>query len=59
MLVLARRVNEKIMIGGGQIVITVIDVLPSGKVRLGISAPPDMIVDREEVHQARERGKRE
>ena len=49
MLVLARRENEKIMINGGEIVITVIEVQHCGKVRLGIEAPREMPVDRLEL----------
>lgn len=48
MLVLARRWDERIMIGD-DIVITVIS-LNSEKVRLGISAPRGIRVDREEVY---------
>lgn len=47
MLVLTRRENESIMIGDN-IVITIIEV-DRGKVRVGISAPKDVRVDREEV----------
>jgi carbon storage regulator len=52
MLVLARYVNERIMIGD-DIVITITDVNPlSGKVKVGIEAPNDIRVDREEVRLA-------
>lgn len=47
MLVLTRKVNEKIVIGGG-IVVTVTKV-QDGRVRIGIEAPPGVRIDREEV----------
>jgi carbon storage regulator len=51
MLVLTRKVGEVIVIGGG-IRIKVVGLL-SGKVRLGIDAPGDVAVDRQEVHDRR------
>ena len=50
MLVLSRKVGERILIGDN-IAITVVR-LASGGVRLGIEAPPDMPVVREELAQA-------
>ncbi len=50
MLVLSRRKDEKIVIGD-DITIMVIDVR-GDKVRLGIEAPPEVTVHREEVYQA-------
>lgn len=50
MLVLSRKKDEKIVIGGN-IVITVIDVR-GDKVRLGIEAPADVPVHRQEVYDA-------
>lgn len=47
MLVLTRRVNERIMIGDN-IVVTVLEVR-GDQVRLGIDAPRDVKVFREEV----------
>lgn len=47
MLVLTRRVNEKILIGDN-IVVTVLEVR-GDQVRLGIDAPRDVKVFREEV----------
>jgi carbon storage regulator len=47
MLVLTRRVGESVVIEGG-IRVTVV-ALQGHKVRLGISAPPSVRVDREEV----------
>jgi carbon storage regulator len=47
MLVLTRKVGETIIIGGGiRVTVTAID---GNKVRLGIEAPPEVRVDREEV----------
>ena len=50
MLVLSRRKDERIVIGGS-IVITVIEV-KGDKVRLGIEAPKEVSVHRHEVHAA-------
>ena len=47
MLVLSRKLGEKIFIGDN-ICITVVDI-DRGKIRLGIEAPPDVAVYREEV----------
>jgi carbon storage regulator len=47
MLVLSRKLGEKIVIGGS-IEITVVG-LDRGKVRIGISAPPEVTVHRKEV----------
>lgn len=52
MLVLTREAGERIVIDGGRIVI---EVLSAGKVRLGVTAPIHVSVDREEVHQAKQR----
>ncbi len=52
MLVLARRVNERIIIAG-DIVITVLEVGRSGQVRLGITAPSTVEIHREEVLERR------
>lgn len=52
MLVLTRHVDEKIMIGD-DITIMVTDINPrTGKVRIGIEAPQDLPVHREEVYRA-------
>jgi carbon storage regulator len=47
MLVLSRKVGERILIGD-QIKVTVVR-LATGGVRLGIEAPPEMVVVREEL----------
>ena len=50
MLVLSRKTGEKIVIGDN-IAITVVEV-KGGKVRIGIEAPADVPVHREEVFKA-------
>lgn len=49
MLILTRRVNEAVMIGDG-ITVTVLGI-KGGQVRLGINAPRDVAVHREEIFQ--------
>ena len=53
MLVLSRHRDESIMIGD-DIVITIVDI-KGDKVRLGIQAPKDVPIHREEVYQAIQR----
>jgi len=48
MLVLTRRQGESIIIGEG-IKLTIVSVGP-GRVKIGIVAPPNVRVDREEIH---------
>ncbi len=49
MLVLTRRMNESIWIGD-DIIVTIVGIKEStGQVRIGISAPKDVRIDREEV----------
>jgi carbon storage regulator len=48
MLILTRRVGETVMIGG-EITVTVLDV-KRNQVRLGIQAPKEIPVHREEVY---------
>jgi carbon storage regulator len=48
MLVLTRRTGESIIIGEG-IKLTVVSVGP-GRVKIGIVAPPNVRIDREEIH---------
>lgn len=50
MLVLSRNKDESIMIGD-DVVITVVDIR-EGKVRIGIEAPSDIPVHRQEVYDA-------
>jgi carbon storage regulator len=52
MLVLTRRLGEEIVIDGN-IRVSVVAVGPN-KVRIGVTAPPYVTVDRMEVHQRRE-----
>ncbi len=53
MLVLARHHNEAIIVGHGprKVRVLVVDIR-GDKIKLGIEAPPDMPVHREEVHQS-------
>ena len=54
MLVLSRKVGQKILIGD-DIEILVVDIRGhAGRVRLGIQAPPIVSVDRAEVRRAKE-----
>lgn len=52
MLVLTRKANERILIGD-DITVEVIE-LGSGKVRLGIVAPREVEVDREETRESKD-----
>jgi len=56
MLVLARKTDERIYIGEN-ITITVVEIR-GDTVRLGIAAPREVPVDREEVLYRKERGER-
>lgn len=56
MLVLTRRKNESIVINGN-IVITVLSI-EGDKVHFRITAPRDVSIDRNEVHERREDEKR-
>jgi carbon storage regulator len=51
MLVLTRKVGEVVVIDGC-ITVTVVSV-DGNKIRLGITAPPEIRIDREEVHRRR------
>ena len=61
MLILTRGIGQSIIIDEGKIKITVVDFgrNPDGgrRVRIGIEAPKEIRVDREEVHELREREK--
>jgi carbon storage regulator len=52
MLVLTRRPGEEIIIGG-VIRLTVVSV-KGDRIRLGIDAPPSIVVDRQEIHERRQ-----
>lgn len=49
MLVLTRSVGERLIIGDGEITLTILDVR-GNQVRLGIDAPKDISVHREEIY---------
>jgi carbon storage regulator len=53
MLVLTRRLGEEVIIDNN-IRVTIVDVGPN-KVRIGISAPSDITVDRAEVHSLKQK----
>ena len=53
MLVLSRRLNQAIVIAG-EVRVTVLAITP-GRVELGVEAPRQVMVDREEIHLRRER----
>lgn len=53
MLVLSRQLDESIMIGD-DIVITLVDIR-GDKIRLGIAAPPNIPIHRQEVYEAIQR----
>lgn len=55
MLVLGRTKDESIMIGD-DVEVKIVDV-QGGKVRLGITAPASVVVNRKEVHLAIKQGK--
>ena len=52
MLVLSRRLNQSIVIGG-EVRVTVLAISPS-RVELGVEAPRQITVDREEIHLRRQ-----
>jgi carbon storage regulator len=52
MLVLSRKVGERILVGD-QVTVTVVRIA-NGAVRIGIEAPPEMAVIREELQQRME-----
>jgi carbon storage regulator len=56
MLVLSRKIDEKIVIGD-EVVVRVIEIR-GDKVRLGIEAPPDVEIDREEVRASKDAERR-
>lgn len=53
MLVLSRKKNESIMIGDN-IKVFIVDVI-GDKVRIGIEAPKDVVVDRKEIYDLKRR----
>ncbi len=57
MLILSRKLNERIIIAKGQITIQVVRI-EKNCVKLGIQAPPEVPVHREEIQQAIQNGTR-
>ncbi len=58
MLVLSRAIGESIIIDNGRIKVTV-NEYRDGLVRLGFEADPSIVIDRLEVHEAKQRDKQE
>lgn len=54
MLVLTRKINEKIIVGG-DIVITLVSI-NENQVRIGIDAPHNISIDREEIWERKRNG---
>ena len=52
MLVLSRRLNQAIVIAG-QVRVTVLAITPN-RVEIGVDAPSQVVVDREEIHLRRQ-----
>lgn len=50
MLVLNRKIGEKVIIAEGEIVIQVVEVR-GDRVKLGFEADPSIPIDREEIHK--------
>jgi carbon storage regulator len=48
MLVLTRRVGEEIIIAGS--IRVTVSAIKGDKVRIGVTAPPNVRIDREEIH---------
>lgn len=57
MLVLSRNIHEKILIGD-DIIVVVVGIRSDGRVKLGIEAPDDVAIDREEVRRSKDRDER-
>ena len=53
MLILERGIGQSILIGGRTVTVKVLDAR-GGRVRLGITAPREVSVDREEIYQRKE-----
>lgn len=52
MLVLSRRLKQAIVIGG-EVRVTILAITPS-RVEIGVEAPREIMVDREEIHLRRQ-----
>lgn len=55
MLILTRRPGETIMIGGKEVTVTVLSI-KGNQVRVGVNAPKDVPVHREEIYERVRRG---
>lgn len=49
MLILTREIGEQLVIGDGQVTVTVMEIT-GNQIRLGIVAPRDVAVNRQEIH---------
>lgn len=58
MLVLGRRVGKSIIIGNDEIKITVLGIEDDGQIRIGIDAPDDVVILREEIFKKTKRNLR-
>jgi len=53
MLVLTRKVGEALVLGDGEVIVRVVGISSGGsKVRIGIEAPDELPVHRQEVYEA-------
>lgn len=61
MLVLSRFKSDEVVIevGDVQIVVMVVEARSDGKVRLGFTAPPEVVINRREVFDAIQRERKE
>jgi len=57
MLVLTRRISESLVMGDGEVIITVLGV-KGNQVRIGIQAPENTQVDREELYLRKQQDKK-
>jgi carbon storage regulator len=57
MLILTRKVGETIMIGD-EVTVTIVGINTGNQVRVGINAPKNVAVNREEVHERIQREQR-
>lgn len=58
MLILTRRVGETLMIGE-EVSVTVLGIIKGNQVRIGVNAPKDVSVHREEIYERIQREKQE
>jgi carbon storage regulator len=50
MLILSRKIGESIIIGNGEVVLTVLNRNQYGEIRLGFEAIPEISIHREEIY---------